>query len=210
MLRRPGNPAQDEAFDLYPLHTMQIVPERCEDILLVPCLAEVFRQRGLVAWNLGRYGSHVQGHCEAVEELRKRRVGLHECFAEHYRKGQLSEAAFTWQDAAVEIDRMHQGACWRKLLQRGGQTFVNKIAEEYFQIQLNVAHVHTNSIQKGIPGPWVLIFVEQALTRVTRLTKAFRQDGCTWKILQTLKAKLQFRLGFFTEWRDGMRKRCTA
>ncbi|CAO2648304.1 Nn.00g075710.m01.CDS01 [Neocucurbitaria sp. VM-36] len=51
------------------------------------------------------------------------------------------EACLRWQDAAVDIDRLHSSSSWAGIVRQGGEFFVSELAELYFLMRLNIAHV---------------------------------------------------------------------
>jgi hypothetical protein len=68
-----------------------------------------------------------------------------------FQQGKKDEGSLEWADAALEIDKMVQSSSWEALVKRGGESFVSQLAEPYFLVRLNVAHVQIMSMSQR-PG----------------------------------------------------------
>ncbi|ORX95969.1 hypothetical protein BCR34DRAFT_549517 [Clohesyomyces aquaticus] len=109
-----------------------------------------------------------------------------------FQEKNLDEACLEWQDATLEIECMHDGASWEGLIRAGGPEFVSEIAEIYFQMKLNIAHIQLKKLQTGIPGA-ALLLAEDALNCAATFLVKFNEDGNTWRPTHLQKAKWNHR-----------------
>jgi hypothetical protein len=65
-----------------------------------------------------------------------------------FHQGKKGEGSLEWADAALESDNMVQSSSWETLVKRGGEPFVSQLAELYFLVRLNVAHVQIMSMSQ--------------------------------------------------------------
>lgn len=107
-------------------------------------------------------------------------------------EGKRQDAADTWQDTAVEIERMHRGSSWKNLIRKGGRPFVTKIAELYFLLKLNTARVMLMGMKDNSPGSDFL--AEDALICANRsLDDNFWKIRPDWEPTDSQMAKLRYR-----------------
>jgi hypothetical protein len=106
------------------------------------------------------------------------------------------EAIPQWAGVRNEIDEAHKGCSWSHLLQKGGTSFVSKVAELYYIINLNPAHIVLNKVEQGngnlLPG------VQQA----TESFKDSRKEGYrgiahSWKPSEAQEVKETLRYAKF-------------
>jgi hypothetical protein len=105
------------------------------------------------------------------------------------------EGCLVWQDAALDIDKIVESSSWPTLIKRGGQSFISQLAELYFLVRLNAAHVQLLDMQEGIkPAMFAGIMAEDALNSAT---KSLRQDhwmvGYKYRPSVQRMARLQYR-----------------
>lgn len=113
-----------------------------------------------------------------------------------YKAKRTDEACLMWQDAALEIELLHQGSSWGALTKKGGVPFAARLAEIYFLMKLNVAHIKLNGMERGE-------FFADCLAKDALGTamQSLRQDhwmpGLRWQPTDVHKAKLQYRYALF-------------
>jgi hypothetical protein len=99
-------------------------------------------------------------HQEVVDQI----IAQKDLANRHFRERNLNEASLTWQDAALDIERIHQGSSWNALTERGGEAFVAEVSNLYFALKLNIAHVQLLGIQSPRLGfPAAIGIVKDAL-----------------------------------------------
>jgi hypothetical protein len=84
---------------------------------------------------------------------------------------------------------------WPTLIKRGGERFVAQLAELYFFVRLNIAHIKVgNMISAPVMAYYEGIMAEDALNSAMR---SLRQDhwmkGCKYKPANKHLAKLRYR-----------------
>ncbi|KAF2250516.1 hypothetical protein BU26DRAFT_517348 [Trematosphaeria pertusa] len=117
----------------------------------------------------------------------------------HFRAKDLTAALLAWQDTALDIERIHRGSSWAGLATRGGPDFLARMAELYFLLELNIAHVHLIGMERGIPNyPTFDFQAEQALEMArSSIKKSFWADDWKWQPSAVQKAKLCYRTALF-------------
>lgn len=89
-----------------------------------------------------------------------------------------------------------QSSSWAPLTSSGGVPFVTRLAELYFLMKINVAHVQLAEMQKGSPFAWFM--AEDALsTALAACGKRYWMPGFRWRPADTPKAKFRFSFAVF-------------
>ncbi|KAF9700437.1 hypothetical protein EKO04_001964 [Ascochyta lentis] len=115
---------------------------------------------------------------------------------ELYKSNEIEKACLKWQDAALEIEQLHQGSSWSMLTEKGGVPFVTRLAELYFLMKLNSAHVQINAMQKG--GLYADVMAKDALTTaLLSLRKDHWMRGFRWRPTDVQRAKWRYRHALF-------------
>lgn len=113
-----------------------------------------------------------------------------------FREKHFEAACLAWQDAALEIEQLQKGGSWKKLTDKGEASFVSHIAEIYFLMKLNIAHIKIASMQKG--ELYADILVQDTLSMAM---KSMRDDhwmpGFRYRPTEAQKAKLAYRHALF-------------
>jgi hypothetical protein len=122
-----------------------------------------------------------------------------------FRQRKTEDACLAWQDAAVDIDKMVESSSWSTLAERGGEQFIFELAELYFLVRLNSAHVQLTILQASgtMPPYYVGMMVEDNLKSAVRsLKKDHWMEG--YKYRPTLKhlAKLRYRYALLMRLQD--------
>ncbi|KAJ4347708.1 hypothetical protein N0V95_005162 [Ascochyta clinopodiicola] len=113
-----------------------------------------------------------------------------------YNSNRRDEACLKWQDAALEIEQLHQDSSRNALTEKGGVPFVARLAELYFFMRLNIAHLKTAGMEKG--EPYADIMAEDTLkTAIASLRKDHWMPGFRWQPTDTHRAKLRYRHALF-------------
>jgi hypothetical protein len=101
----------------------------------------------------------------------------------------------TWQDAVLDIDKMVESSSWTTLTKRGGEPFISQLAELYFLVRLNIAHVQISDMQEGRKSAvFAGIMAEDALNSATKsLRKDHWMDGYKYQPSIQRMAKLRYR-----------------
>ena len=112
-----------------------------------------------------------------------------------FREGKKEEGSLRWQDAALDLDKVHESSSWVNLVRRGGESFVSQLAEIYFLMRLNIAHHFLCSVQGPQPVPFACLMAEDSLTcAVKSMKKGFWMDDYKYIPSIPQAAKLRYRL----------------
>ncbi|KAH7348202.1 hypothetical protein BKA66DRAFT_601376 [Pyrenochaeta sp. MPI-SDFR-AT-0127] len=120
-----------------------------------------------------------------------------------FKERKNEEACLRWDDAVVDIDKIHDSTSWANLVRRGGETFTSQLADLYFLMRLNVAYIQLMSAQNPQS-----VYLEVAPTMAERtlnlaaksLAKGFWMVEYTYRPLIQHMAKLHYRYGIFYRW----------
>lgn len=113
-----------------------------------------------------------------------------------YRSNRGDEGCLKWQDAALEIEQLRQGSSWKALAEKGGVPFVARLAEIYFLMKLNIAHIKITGMAKG--ELYSDLMAEDALTcAIQSLTNNYWMPDFQWRPSTVHKAKLRYRHAIF-------------
>ncbi|KAF1355762.1 hypothetical protein EJ07DRAFT_158098 [Lizonia empirigonia] len=109
-----------------------------------------------------------------------------------YRSNRRDDACLKWQDTITEIERLHQSSSWEPLTKKGGVSFITRLAELYFLMQLNTAHVLIDGMTKG--QLFADMMADDALTMASRCArKNHWTPGFRWRPTDVHMAKLFYR-----------------
>ncbi|KAJ4356846.1 uncharacterized protein N0V89_004883 [Didymosphaeria variabile] len=149
-------------FQLQPL-TEYFSSTKTQEYLLAPFRARI---RGMPQTTIS--GSVDRMIAEAVEEEASREryvdsVALLESWAAGQKygwqrlvAGDTEGALAYWCDVTYQIEEAHRGSSWERLIQKGGPSFVARVAELYFALNLDVTDVGLAWMEKGkfdvLPG----------------------------------------------------------
>lgn len=89
-----------------------------------------------------------------------------------FQQGKRGDGSIIWADAAVDIDKMVMSSSWGALVTRGGEPFVSQLAELYFLVRLNIAHIQIKSMLQGTSMSYFAgIMAEDALNMAVKSIK---------------------------------------
>jgi hypothetical protein len=113
-----------------------------------------------------------------------------------FQQGDIPNASLTWQDAAVDIDKITGSTAWPKLVARGDQTFISQLAELYFLVRLNIAHIQlAQMIEDPASAYFAGIMAEDALDcAVKSIKQDYWMKGFKYRPADKHAAKLRYRL----------------
>jgi hypothetical protein len=116
-----------------------------------------------------------------------------------FQQRKADDGCLVWQDAALDIDKMVQSSSWPSLVKRGGQRFVSHIAEMYFLVRLNIAHVQIFNVQRPDKNPYFAgIMAEDALnSAIQSLRSNYWMEGYRHRPLVQHLVKLRYRFALF-------------
>ncbi|KAF1955154.1 hypothetical protein CC80DRAFT_474478 [Byssothecium circinans] len=118
-----------------------------------------------------------------------------------FHQGALDEACMIWLDTAAEIEKLHAGSSWASLIDQSDEVFIAKIAEIYFLLKLNIAHVQLTGMERPVPGLFALgMLASDALDCAVRsLRKDYWKKDFRWRPSAVHKAKMYYRYAVY--WR---------
>lgn len=113
-----------------------------------------------------------------------------------FQQRKFNDACSTWQDAALELQTMHNGSSWKGLVSKGGEPFVSRIADLYFLMKLNIAHIQIHGIQNPASGCMgMILLADDALQTANKsLRNGFWMQGYKYRPSTKQLAKLRFRM----------------
>ncbi|KAF1844857.1 uncharacterized protein K460DRAFT_286700 [Cucurbitaria berberidis CBS 394.84] len=115
-----------------------------------------------------------------------------------FQERKFEEACLCWQDAVVDIEKIIQSSSWVTLVRRGGEPFFSQLAELYFLMRLNIAHIEIFAMQKPGNIYFACLMAEDALKSATRsLKKGFWARGYKYQPSIKHLAKLWYRYALF-------------
>lgn len=115
-----------------------------------------------------------------------------------FKERKNEQACNLWQDAVTNIDKIHESSSWPNLVRRGGEGFVSQIAEIYFIMLLNIAHLQLIDMQVPQSTYFGSILAEDALSSaISAIRKGFWMDDYKYKPSAIHFAKLHYRYAFF-------------
>jgi hypothetical protein len=120
-----------------------------------------------------------------------------------FKQGKQDEGCLIWQDAVVNIDKVHESTSWPSLVKPGGEQFVSQLAELYFLVRLNIAHVQIFNVQRSGGMTVSRILAQDALTGATRAMKRDHwMEG--YKLTPSIQhlAKLRYRYALLMRLED--------
>lgn len=113
-----------------------------------------------------------------------------------YRSNRRDEACLKWQDTNTEIEQLHQSSSWEALTQKGGISLITRLAEIYFLMQLNAAHILIDGMEKG--QIYADVMAEDVLMMALRSTrKDHWKPGFQWRPTDVHMAKLFYCFALF-------------
>jgi hypothetical protein len=94
------------------------------------------------------------------------------------------------------MEHLHSSSSWKTLTEKGGVPFVARLAELYFLMKINIAHIKINGMQKGeifadVMAKDALVQAQQALRKDHWMPKF------TWQPSDVHKAKFRYRQALF-------------
>jgi hypothetical protein len=113
-----------------------------------------------------------------------------------FQQGATDGALKYWAGVIREIDEAHHGSSWSRLICNDGPSFVAKVAELYYTINLNIAHLGLKWMEEGrmeiFPG------VQKAVATLTD-SRATNYWGIphSWVPSQAREVKRMFRHAMF-------------
>jgi hypothetical protein len=113
-----------------------------------------------------------------------------------FQQGKKGEGSIEWADAALETDNMVQSSSWETLVKRGGEAFISQLAELYFLVRLNVAHVQIMSMLQYpetayLPG---IMAQDNLNMAVKSMEKDYWMEGYKYRPSIQHQAKLGYRI----------------
>jgi hypothetical protein len=109
-----------------------------------------------------------------------------------FKARKTEDACLKWQDASLEIEQLQASSSWATLTTKGGLPFVSRLAEMYFLMKLNIAHVSINGMSNNQFG--ADMFAEDATKMAFRsLKKGYWMPDYQWKPNDVQRAKLFYR-----------------
>lgn len=111
-----------------------------------------------------------------------------------FRRNEHILASKSWAQDIVEIDLLRGGDDWPGFAQEAGEHFIHQVAEAYFQLNLNCAHININAPYDRLLLELADNFLVQASTA---MTTGHWKRGFTWRPSEQLEAKLHFRTARF-------------
>lgn len=103
-------------------------------------------------------------------------------------------ASKSWAKDVFEIDLLRRGDDWSGFTQGAGEHFIHQVAEMYFQLSLNIAHINLS-----VPDDRLLLEIAETflLHASESITTGYWKRGFTWRPSEQLEAKLHFRTARF-------------
>lgn len=119
-----------------------------------------------------------------------------------WRAGKPVVACEKWSNAIVDIDRMHRGSSWSSLIERGGEAFIDKIAETSFLICLNSLQAGLKLWSSSAEFPALSdsesLLIDQPVQFANdTISMDNWKEGYIWNPSDVHLAKLQYRQGYF-------------
>lgn len=109
-----------------------------------------------------------------------------------YKAKRPMEACLKWLDAALEIEQLVTNSSWQPLVEKGGRSFVKRLAEIHFLMKLNILHVQIGDVQKN--QPYAKLLATDTVTSVmTSLTNEYWMPGYQWAPSAAQQAKFCYR-----------------
>jgi hypothetical protein len=109
-----------------------------------------------------------------------------------FKARKTEDACLKWQDASLEIEQLQASSSWATLTTKGGLPFVSRLAEMYFLMKLNIAHVMIDGMSRNQFGADIL--AEDATKMAFRsLNKGHWVPDYQWKPTLVQWAKLFYR-----------------
>lgn len=81
------------------------------------------------------------------------------------------EACLRWQDAVADIDKIHESSSWADLVLRADKAVTSQLAEVYFLIRLNIAHIQISDMHRPASMYIAGLMAEDALNSAMRSLK---------------------------------------
>ncbi|KAJ4369671.1 hypothetical protein N0V83_005433 [Neocucurbitaria cava] len=114
-----------------------------------------------------------------------------------FRERRNDEAGIRWEDATVDIDKMHASSEWASLAREGGEPFVSQLAELYFLMKLNLAHLEITEMQ-DLYDPFARKMADEALKgAIKSCKKGYWTRGYKYTPSNKHLAKLRYRHALF-------------
>jgi hypothetical protein len=111
----------------------------------------------------------------------------------YFHDGDPDEASTTWLDGTLEAESIKDGSSWENLVKKGGKPFLDRIAETYFLIKLNVAHVNVSLFQ-STGSPYGMILARDALSQAQlSVTANWWTENYKFVPAMAQRAKLRYR-----------------
>ena len=113
-----------------------------------------------------------------------------------FQQRNLEMASLTWQDAALDIDKITGSKSWPKLTARGGEYFVSQLADLYFIVRLNIAHIQLTQMTDNPDSAYFAgILAQDALQcAMMSMQKDYWMKGFKYTPANKHWAKLRYRL----------------
>lgn len=108
----------------------------------------------------------------------------------HLEREETRLAAELWFRDATEITALRTNKQWARFVQEGGEHFITRLADIYFRLNLNCAHLFM-----GFEGDGIFARVTQNVLENAdqAMTTGYWDEGFTWQPPRELRAKLHFR-----------------
>jgi hypothetical protein len=116
-------------------------------------------------------------------------------------EGILDKACLAWQDAALEIDIIQRGTSWRGLVKKGGEPFVNQLAELYFLLRLNIVHLVLPRMEAGEFNAHLLAKDSLEHAEIS-LKQRYWGTAIEWQPTDAQMAKLRYRAAVYARLTD--------
>lgn len=114
-----------------------------------------------------------------------------------FRERRNDEAGLRWEDATVDIDKMHSSSEWVSLAREGGESFVSQLAEIYYLMKFNLAHLEITEMQ-DLYDPFARKMADDALKGAIRsCKKGYWTRGHKYTPSNKHLAKLRYRHALF-------------
>lgn len=117
-----------------------------------------------------------------------------------FRERKIGEASLIWQDAAVNIDKIIASSSWPTLVKRGGENFVTQLAELYFLVRINIAHVQITHMRSSNPSTASMgtVMAQDALHQAIRaMEKDYWKLGYRYVPEAQYLAKFRYRYALY-------------
>ena len=122
--------------------------------------------------------------------------------AQHYREGRHMDAFSAWGTSMHEIERMREGNSWNKLIEVGGEPWIDQMAELQCSLGLNSALVNIMLWGPDSKNASISLAVRQSHRRIALISltasikcahPGYWKEGYTWVCPPILQAKILYR-----------------